>query len=716
MVMDMMKNRRKGFTLAEVLIAVAIIAVLAAVAFIAVTNHMRNMTKLEYDGYAKEIFVAAQNHLSMAESQGYLGGDKDYGEEDGRLNYFVVENGDKYGNGDSVLDMMLPFGAVDETLLGNSYIIRYHKDSGRVLDVFYWTENSGRFKLNYEDSDYSALLNLRSDENGLKNYKGAVVGYYGDVDPVNVKFGEVLIPPSIRVRNEEKLTVEVTDRNNGKGRLRLIVTGVTSGNQWEIVISGGIRDTNVEQSDSQYIVTLDDITQAGRHFANLAQGLIPGEDIRIQAVADSNDTEVLTNVARSSTQTTNSLFGYKLGHDTSVALVSNLRHLENLGTNVSSVNSTEHTSQLTIGTARQTVDLKWHDTGSLFDASVMVYDMAGNGTEAGGYLPLKPEYNLEYDGDGHTIAGVEVIDFATGAGMFGDVGASNALKVHDLKLIDFSVSGKDKAGVLAGTIDNGDIKNVVAYNSDDARKGVDGGAIAGGLVGEFIGEMARCSASVFVNAKAEAGGLIGKCVVNTTVVEWCYSGGHTQGGDYSDKDEDINVTGATAGGLVGAFEGATIANSYSTCSVSGTTAGGFVGTASIGQIANCYATGLVKGTKIGAFSGGAVVATGCSYYSIVNYKDGGGEDYDDYGYLRPEAGRDESDIAAFDANVTAYSAFVGETRGDADPYDSMLSRYYQNKYALKTVDQLGAGVKDGDFVKTHHGDWPSKMTFFVNNR
>ncbi|MCR5041025.1 MAG: prepilin-type N-terminal cleavage/methylation domain-containing protein, partial [Clostridia bacterium] len=64
---------KKGFTLAETLIVVAIIIILLAVAFVQILSYMRSLTKLQYDIYAKEIFIAAQNHLSMAESQGYLG-------------------------------------------------------------------------------------------------------------------------------------------------------------------------------------------------------------------------------------------------------------------------------------------------------------------------------------------------------------------------------------------------------------------------------------------------------------------------------------------------------------------------------------------------------------------------------------------------------------------------------------------------------------------
>ena len=53
--------------------AVAIIGILAAVSFISAINYLRSMTVLKVDGIAKEIFVAAQNHLTMAESQGFSG-------------------------------------------------------------------------------------------------------------------------------------------------------------------------------------------------------------------------------------------------------------------------------------------------------------------------------------------------------------------------------------------------------------------------------------------------------------------------------------------------------------------------------------------------------------------------------------------------------------------------------------------------------------------
>ena len=69
-----MKHRRNtsGFTLTEMLIAVAIMVILMGVAFVAVINYQKSMKQLELDRTAREIFVAAQNHLTMAEGQGLL--------------------------------------------------------------------------------------------------------------------------------------------------------------------------------------------------------------------------------------------------------------------------------------------------------------------------------------------------------------------------------------------------------------------------------------------------------------------------------------------------------------------------------------------------------------------------------------------------------------------------------------------------------------------
>ena len=160
----MRKNNKHGFTMAEMLIVLAIIGVLAGVAFIAAQNHQRSMAQLERDTIAKEIYFAAKNHLTMAESQGYLTGTADsvdskfFGWDEeaddsaktgvtvnantGKI-YFAVVNGGTSFASTPILDLMLPFGSIDETVRGGgSYIIRYQANPAIVLDVFYYHQYS----------------------------------------------------------------------------------------------------------------------------------------------------------------------------------------------------------------------------------------------------------------------------------------------------------------------------------------------------------------------------------------------------------------------------------------------------------------------------------------------------------------------------------------------------------------------------------------------
>ena len=61
-------NRKKGFTMTEMLVAVGILAVLMAVAVPSVIHYRRELKLTELDDNARAIFVAAQNHLTALRS------------------------------------------------------------------------------------------------------------------------------------------------------------------------------------------------------------------------------------------------------------------------------------------------------------------------------------------------------------------------------------------------------------------------------------------------------------------------------------------------------------------------------------------------------------------------------------------------------------------------------------------------------------------------
>ncbi len=772
--MNKLKSRI-GMTMAEMLIVVAIIAVLGGVAFISVWNHQRSLGQLERDGIAKEIFVAAQNHLTAAYGEGYLGTDN-FGtpgtatEDSGKEIYYYTVNGSISEN--SVLGQMLPFGSIDETVrAGGSYIVRYQKDTGTVLDVFYCSRSGSPAQYNHTlgTNEYTTVMGLTGDNNksARRTYKAggnSILGWYGGAEAATLAT-MTLLTPTITVHNEDKLYVEVTNPNSGNSdaKLKLIITGVDSKAQkaYELGIT---TDDRVKTYSNNFTVILDDVaswgTFSGLHFGNIVadttEKFIPGEDIEIQAVAYS--TTALTNIAYSTKYTTNSLFG-SINTAKDTAYIGNIRHLENLDVGISNLDKkidNSKANKINIAHAEQTDSFSWVDfqkankkiesksaTGTESDsgyASVCVYDFSGTDFEAGCYMPIEPDYALTYNGKSRSISDVAV-NVTGGGGLFGSI--SSVTEIKNLELIDFSITGKTNAGALAGTLSGCTVTNVLARNSaaTSAAK-ITATGNAGGLVGELTSGTVQYSAAAVIvgdssTKPTNAGGLIGSA--GGTIIG-CYSGGHTQTGSYEEwvKNHPYDVTGDTAGGLVGTSS-EPIIDSYSTCSVTGTTAGGFAGSAS-GSIKNCYATGYIdpNATTKYAFAAGTLSSgsTGNWYYRTIN----------EVPPTKPNAKPDEtepmlpyqgagdvsnhiSNTKPIDLNAESYNEFVGEwsTWNPARAFDSALVKYYSGSYTLRTVDELteltgsstpasGSGYSNWNelFVKTHYGDWPSPEVFFIN--
>lgn len=708
---------QRGFTLAETLIVVAIITILSGVSFIAVQNHMRSLAQLERDGIAKEIFVAAQNHLTMAEHEGYLGLDG-YGtlEKKDKGTYYFVSSGSAFV-GSSLLKVMLPFGAVDETVrLGGSYIIRYQRDTGRVLDVFFSWPNQ-RFPHTFDGDELSTLLSEYTEEGNKKrrNYTdGSVIGWYGG-EAAQTLATLSLDPPVLEVINQERLQVIVKDPNAGKtdASLQLIIKGISSKKEKAIPLDALSVSLMVSvetgASENVFTVTLDDITAAGKHFAELFKGFIPGENITIQAIAYSNS--ALSNIAYSGEKKTNSLFA-DLTEETSTsgsetvtkdtAIISNIRHLENLDVGISKVSYTA----LNITNAKQTTDLKWDEFKEKIGDknNTVIYEngakpgaTAGGQTKAGCYMPVSPENPLAYDGANHRISNV-LVDINQHAGVFGEMVSESI--VSDLLVYNASITSSS--------------------------------GNAGGLIGSMSGTMVeRCAANGTVSSSGEdhaAGGLIG--LASSGTVKACYSAGHTEDGSYekwieatdgNNNPHGCDVTGTTAGGLIGDAGSTGIESSYSTCSAAGAKVGGLIGSGS-GTVTSCYATGLVKGSgenpTEGSFAG---TYTGSSisdshYYMIINERKTEENGNTPFSYLDPlGVGTPSGGLLALDRDAEEYETFVGSDWADAVPNDKSLVTWYQGTYPFPTVAQLGATVSEDDhFINTHYGDWPAPEIFVIN--
>lgn len=825
---NLKRKGNKGFTLAEMLIVVAIVIVLAAVSFVAVQRHQRSLYQMEFDGIAREIYFAAQNHLTQADTQGLVAltdksksgnNAEDYTnlagiggttEKLSDVYYYVGPRAS--GDADDVLSLMLPANAVDiNNSVGGSgtFFILYQKSTATVMDVFYTSTDSrfgiGRRPTNntsFVEDDYTNLMALRGDSqknarNRAGSFSNAIIGYYGG-EPAQDQV-ITLKAPELKVENGDQLLVTVTNPNtdtNGLkyATLQLIIKGVDSKQTKTLtLLKPGASEDTASVGTENYIslsatgdyskikIVLDDITDDAGHFASKFTNFYPGEDLEIQAKVFSSNT--YANIAWSAMATTNSLFADPYAYDTKdtsksilgtdiknkVVAIASIRHLENLDANVSKLG--DGNTDYTIEKAGQIKDLDW----SAFNNNTpAVVPLAGTGPGEGNYLPVVPAYQdgantapfaLSYDGQNHSISNVK-IGYSSDAGLFGKLIAKSEVK--NLELIDFSIiTTGGNAGALVGTATGTDtdtkkitITNVLAHNSEGKdntfNNNVSGGnpnVSASGSAGGLIGSATYCkveksAAALYVKSTAgAAGGLIGTSSGGS--VNASYSGGHTcsdEPNDAATKYDDGVVShksiyparyydktnkpmynviaGTTAGGLIGVAVNTGITNSYSTCSASGTTVGGFIGTGSGNiTITDCYCTGLVPhtgSTTIGAFAGSfSGSAENCKYFEIVNEIRNMKGDYltSGYSYLTAGAKTGENDtgaianVAAFDANASVYNTFTSGTWQAAHPYDPGLGDYYQDKYNLKTVAQLGASVTTDDFVIDHYGDWPAPEEF-----
>ena len=677
----------------ETMGVIAILIIVAGLAFVAVNQYLRTTYQREMDETAKEIYLAAQSHLTIADSLGVLP-EKTNGtpvSEGSDVFYYVVPPA---GNDPStMLYTMLPPQSIDETVRSSgSYIIRYQYNgsTAAVLDVFY-ADPRGRFSYTITSSDYSTLFGntvyTQNNNDGKEarahypNGGNAVIGYYGGTgessdhpDPAKV--------PQLVIENAEKLVARIENATefSATARVEYYVTGLSSGAvSTPISIDAAYRinkfacvlDSVTDGKDSQ--------TQKTKHFADLessnGKSFIPGENIKVQAfVIDGSK------VWKSAKRTTNSLFaslnmssidnilrllfgGVPLPSEpfTYSAKISNIRHLENMSSAVSNYDPNglnQPGKNMKPSSYEQTTDLSWSDFCQKTSNSVNgIYPMTGDPTGASKYMPVDwtgdARGALTYKGNNHKISDVD-ISASGNAGLFG---TANNLTASDIVLTNFKVqTSANNAGALLGSgTGTTSITNTLAYNdvNADAAYEIAGASATGGLVGDIQGgSITQSAAALYVRSSGgPAGGLVGNVAAadpdNPVTISQSYSGGHTYS-DVDGKTEYGVYLPSTYSGADGETPAAGRINVYSANGV----AGGLVGNATNLTTTNSYSTCSVKGgTNAGGFVGTATGASVTNCYSTgLSVVDS--DEADDNGVVKGDATRAGSFAGSFGGTVT----------------------------------------------------------------
>lgn len=556
------KQNNSGFTLSEVLIAVAILIVLMGLAMIPITRHQRDLRQTELDAKAEIVYHAAQNKLSELLANGRISDcyaedlqplnntPLDAAERKTSLHY--VTSAAKTGEG-SAAAAILPKDQVDRQLWDNHWVIELDPASGSVYAVFYSEK-----PLTY---DFDSFNPLRFRDGRLS--AGATVGYYGGDSVQSEITGK--LTPHMEIINKEQLLLRVTC-DTPMEPLHFYVTvsdGVHSTSRIELTGSE-VKTDYLTYTATMVLDSLTDGMRFGQQARFKNKNLTPGADLTITVEVTCENRLV---DSASGTLTANSLFAEVRGGDT--AVVTYARHLQNLDTASRLPDSiTRAVQEQDIQFVNENADDGWDRlygsrTFTPITNSRLTYCESKATVNGQVYHPVIYGLTVNTTGDGGLFAAF-----------------SGTLK--NLRLCGADITASGNAGGLAGRLSGKtEILDCQVYLSPTRDKLSTKteqdiwlrGSTAGGLAGRCDGTLTirRSFAATVIQGVRYAGGLVGNTDSAALTVDHSYADCYL----YAAANNGV------AGGLIGACNG----------------------TANI-ALSNCYAAGFQSAGTTAGLSGG----------------------------------------------------------------------------------------------------------------
>ena len=605
------KRDNKGYTLAEVLLTVAILMVLMAIAVPAIFTIRKNLRQKALDNKAEIIYTAVQNNLTKLRSNGNSAKfaaeratlvEQTPMDADGEktLYYVTAAQKDVASNAASVI---VTADTVDADLYSHYWVVEYDPASASVYAVFYSESR--------DDYDPSAYNPLRYKKNRLKN--GAQVGYYGG-DSVDGSNTSALVP-KITVKNEEKLQVIINSKRPDDNPLSFDVK-LTDTEGHTLTLKYG-----TDASGKTLVHKQDDMHQAdaSQLDANNEAGTIRGNNYTLTltldalqpAGSDPNATSRFnqlygkgtTNSWLQTMQTHQLTAGTKLNIEVTVHSDSSM--IDGLSATAATNSlfgndSTSEQAEIFYGRHLQNLDEKSGVTATITKAVQKsdihfekIDDLEDGQTDTASW------YSCYKDLAFCPINNGQLISYAT---QTEDAQAQSALLISHL-----TTEASEKAGLFAQTPNNMTITGLRMESANiKGQKAATGDSYAGAFVGYAGGAITLENCQYYLGAD----NLEGK-----TEADLWMSGASIQGGligAAAGKAKITNCLAATvmgdtdtelAGGLIGRSQkGVTIEHSYADSYINGQVTGGLIGQNSAGplEIRYSYTAGYQKAEKIAA--------------------------------------------------------------------------------------------------------------------
>ena len=572
-------KRNHGFTMVEMLAAVAIVVILLAVSAVGVARYQAVLKLTELDNAAREIYMAAENRAVLLSGTRRLSSQlKTAGREtltDGRGVYYVSKT--------QMKAELLTVGSIDPTLLEGDFYIVYDGEGGGVTDVFF-AEGAGSVEtLLNASGGFAAFYQKWAVDRGerLKLKNETLLGWYNgeSAQSADIEDDPEEARIEVKIDNGEELTVTVNYTAPSAAQLTVMLEGT----DLTALAERKTAERTVGTGPVTYNCTwvLDSLKEGpgkGR-FKDLAvSGVAPGGDFTVTATIVPVDGTGFEEASASDTN--NSLFQAGSGGET--AYIQNLRHLQNLDAGPSGVEGKTAACQT------EQVLCTNNETYGNYD-----------------FTPIDNTALKKYDGGENEIRGLSVSGTkrAGHAGLFSQTAGGTALQ--NIRLVNTAVTapaGYD-AGALAGSTGNCTITNCWAYweQEEAALKDILGGDVDG-----------EDRYNYQINGK-NAGGLVGSATGSCTVSQ-SLAATLVKGTD-------------CAGGLIGSFKGsrAEISISYADCYLRAGEAGaaaGLVGSLAGGgnaELTSCYAAGYILGgaVRAGLCTGSGTTET-VNVYSVMS--------------------------------------------------------------------------------------------------